>query len=81
VRTFQLTHNGKRVARLIVNCHADPADIAESLLAATISFRLAVRWGELENKTYCGLEEFEHTSPRTGAHLEVYHVQEGGEDA
>lgn len=81
MRTFQLVHNGKRIARLIVNCHASADDIAEACFGACIAFRMAVRYGELENKTYCGLEEFEHTSRRTGAHIEVYRVQEWGEDA
>ena len=79
MKTFQLVRNGRRIARLTVNCRATSAEIAEACISAAVAFKVAHRWEQLDGQEYCGMETYEGESV-TGAHVEIYHVEEGGVD-
>ena len=78
MKTFQLVRNGKRIARLHVNCKATNREIAEACISAAVAFKTAARWEKLDGQEYCGMETYEGQSV-TGAHVEIYHVEEGGD--
>jgi hypothetical protein len=79
MQVFQLIHDGIRVGRLYINCTATNEQIAESLLAAAVSFKLAGRYEELDGERYCGMSQFERIG-KSGSLAEVVHVpEEGGE--
>lgn len=79
MRVFQLVRNGKRIARLHVNCRCSSQEIAEACISAAVAFKVAHRWEQLDGQEYCGMETYEGESV-TGAHVEIYHVEEGGVD-
>ena len=75
MHVFQLIHDGVRVCRLFVNCKATNEQIAESLLVAAISFKLAGKYEELDGERYCGMHEYERVA-KSGALVKV----EGGRE-
>jgi len=79
MKTFQLLYNGKRIARLTVNCRASSKQISESCFVAAIAFSLANKYEELEETEYCGMADYERMS-KSGAHVQIYVVEEGGVD-
>jgi hypothetical protein len=76
MKTFQLVRNGKRIARLTVNCRATSAEIAEACISAAMAFKVAHRWEKIDGQAYCGMETYEGESA-TGAQTLVYEVEEG----
>jgi hypothetical protein len=76
MKSFQLVHNGKRIARLFVNCQASSNDISQGLIIAALAFKIAAEEDENED---CGLEYYS-SSLLNGASVEIYHVEEGGVD-
>ena len=78
MKTFQLVRNGRRIARLTVNCRATSAEIAEACISAAMAFKVAARWEKIDGQAYCGMDHYEGESA-TGAQTLVYEVEEGGE--
>ena len=76
MKTFQLVRNGKRIARLHVNCKATNREIAEALIAGAVAFKVAARWEQRDGQRYCGMAEYWGESA-TGAETFVYEVEEG----
>ena len=76
MKTFQIVRNGKRIARLHVNCKATNREIAEALIAGAVAFKVAARWEQRDGQAYCGMETYEGESA-TGAQTLVYEVEEG----
>jgi hypothetical protein len=79
MKTFQLVRNGKRIARLHVNCKATNREIAEALIAGAMAFKVANRWEQRDGQRYCGMTEYRGESA-TGAETFVYEVEEEGGD-
>jgi len=79
MKTFQLVRNGKRIARLHVNCKATNREIAEALIAGAVAFKVAARWEKVDKQRYFGMAEYRGESA-TGAETLVYEVEEGKED-
>ena len=79
MRIFQIVHNGRRLARLFVNCKACSNEISQGLIIAALAFKIAAGHAEEDETEYCGLEHYS-SSLLNGAHVEIYHLEEGGVD-
>lgn len=74
MRIFQVVHNGRRVAKIHVNCKVGANEISQGLIISALAFKIAAEEDETED---CGLEYYS-SSLLNGASVEIYHVEEGG---